>query len=68
MTRKRFSEMTVEELEAYDASDRYVAGRADAFDHGNSETILEYWDRDEPSDAELRAIIRNMLAHPVRLR
>jgi hypothetical protein len=61
MARKRFSEMSVAELEAIDNSDRYLRGRADAFDHGNPETVLDYWHRETPDDTELRAIVKNIL-------
>lgn len=59
--RKRFSEMSVAELEAYEQSERAVRGRQDAFDHGNTETILEYWDRSAPTYDELLTIVRNLL-------
>jgi hypothetical protein len=61
MSRKRFVEMTVEELTAIDNSQRYIIGRSDAFDHGKPETILEYWEREEPSNNELVSIIKNIL-------
>lgn len=61
MPRKRFSEMTVAELEAYEQTERYSEGREMAFDRGNPETILEYWEREEPTDTELRIIIKNIL-------
>ena len=59
--RKRFYEMTNEELTELDNSERYTKGRAAAFDHGLPETILEYWERQEPNDSELRAIVKNIL-------
>lgn len=59
--RKRFHEMSVQELTAYEQSQAYRVGRADTFDHGNPETILEYWDREEPSHQELLTIVRNLL-------
>lgn len=62
MKRKRFYEMSVDELNAYDQSESYRTGRADAFDHGNPETILEYWGRDAPTHDELLVIVRNMLS------
>lgn len=66
MARKRFREMTATELDAFDASDRYRRGREDAFDHGNPDTVLEYWERAEPTDAELRVIIKNVLQRLMR--
>lgn len=59
--RKRFADMTLAELEAYDQTDSYQRGRADAFDHGEPSTVLEYWGREEPNDAELRLIVKNIL-------
>lgn len=59
--RKRFYDMTPEELQAYEASDQYRVGRTDAFDHGSNETIFEYWDRDAPNYEELLTIVRNLL-------
>jgi hypothetical protein len=63
--RKRMEDMSTEELLAYERSANYRIGRSDAFDHGNPETILEYWERDEPTDVELRAIVRNLLKRAV---
>ena len=63
MPRKRFADMTDAELEAYDASDRYTCGRRDAFDHGKPETILKYWEREEPTLEELCTIVKNLLSH-----
>lgn len=54
--------MSISELEAYDQSERYRTGRQDAFDRGNPETILEYWDRDAPNHDELLAVVRNILS------
>jgi hypothetical protein len=65
--RRRFSEMSAEELTAYDQSASYARGRADAFDHGKPETIDEYWEREEPSDAEVRVILRNVVRQLARL-
>lgn len=64
--RKRFEDMSLEELQAYERTENYRIGRADAFDHGNPETILEYWERgaptyDEPTYDELLVIVRNLL-------
>jgi hypothetical protein len=59
--RKRFYEMSVSEMQAYEQSEQYRVGRADAFSHGNPETVLEYWDREEPTYAELTTIVRNLL-------
>jgi hypothetical protein len=61
MKRKRISEMSDAELSAYDQSESYRIGRADAFDHGNPETILGYWKRCAPDHDELLAIVRNLL-------
>ena len=62
MPRKRFEDLTVEELMAYEQTEMYARGRSDAFDHGKCETILEYWNRDEPTDDELRSIVKNLVA------
>ncbi len=59
--RKRFEDMSIDELLAYEQSSGYAIGRAAAFDYGNPATILEYWTRDEPSHSELLAIVRNLL-------
>jgi hypothetical protein len=59
--RKRFNEMSLAELEALETSERYAKGRSDAFYHGNPDTVLEYWEREEPTDTELRVIIKNIL-------
>lgn len=59
--RKRFSEMTLEELQALEQSENYIRGRRDAFDHGNPDTVLEYWNHEEPTDEELRVILKNIL-------
>lgn len=62
MSRKRFADMTLSELEAYEEGERYQTGRKDAFNHGNPETIIEYWDRDAPNHDELLIIVRNILS------
>lgn len=59
--RKRFSEMSLEELQAYEVSENYRTGRADAFSHGSFETIMEYWDMSAPTYDELLSIVRNLL-------
>lgn len=59
--RKRFHEMSVAELQAYEQTANYRTGRADAFDHGNPETVLEYWEREAPNHDEPLAIVRNLL-------
>lgn len=59
--RKRFADMSDAELIEYERTENYRIGRADAFDHGNPETILEYWDRGAPEYAELLSIVRNLL-------
>jgi hypothetical protein len=59
--RKRFDEMTVAELEAYERSSNYDIGRQAAFTNWLPETIIEYWLRKEPDDFELREIVKNML-------
>ena len=61
MPRKRYSEMALEELMQEDAKDNYERGRADAFDHGKPETVLWYWEQEEPTDEDLRSIVKNML-------
>lgn len=61
MSRKSWREMSDAELEAIDNVYAYTRGRADAFDHGKPETILEYLDREDPSKEELLVIIRNIL-------
>ncbi len=61
MSRKPKPEPTLAELEAQDAADRYRNGRADTFDHGAPLSVLWYWDKKEPNDAELRAIVRSLL-------
>lgn len=63
--RKRFDDMSTDELLAYERSENYRIGRADAFNHGNPETILEYWERDAPTHDELLAIVRNLLRRVV---
>lgn len=65
MPRKRYSEMSLEELMAEDARTSYEHGRADAFDHGKPETVLRYWEQQEPSDDELRIIVKNLLERMV---
>lgn len=59
--RKRFSEMTMKELQEYEDTQSYHRGRSDAFGHGNPETIKEYWDRSAPTHDELLLIVRNIL-------
>jgi hypothetical protein len=59
--RKRISEMSDAELIVYEQSENYRIGRTDAFDHGNPETVLEYWERDAPTHDELLSIVRNLL-------
>lgn len=59
--RKRVREMTTEELMAEDRRSSYVVGRSDAFHYGKPESILKYWEAEEPTEVELHVIIRNIL-------
>lgn len=58
---KPLSKMSLEELMAIDRETSRREGRADAFDHGNPETVIRYWNDQEPSLEELYVIIRNIL-------
>lgn len=62
MSRRRKPPPTLREMEAADAADRARQDREDTFFHGPPDDILSQWWHGEPSDEELRVIIKNILA------